>query len=133
MRPALGLWLVALAIMAGCASTPSNASTGSQGPSASVASVAKARAACVSVRKVRQQYGSTILSDSPAQVRVNARTWSDAISRAARGVADETLRTALLGLADVVRAWADRPPDRSALRGYQNDLDVACRPYLSAS
>lgn len=133
MRAALALWLVALTAAGGCAAGASSVANAADSPTPTVDVRANGRAACLAVRKASDEYGNDILALSGAQLQLKTREWSDQIGRAARGADDMTLRSTLLSLADVVRAWADRPPDNTSVRGFRNDLDVACRPYLAAA
>jgi hypothetical protein len=131
MRAALGLWLVVLAA-AGCTSGSASPPDppGTHRPSAEVQ--ANGRTACLAVRKASTTYSAGILSASNGQLTAKTRQWSTAISKAARDVMDTTLRIQLLSLADVVRTWADRPPDKAAMSGFQNDMQSACRPFLNS-
>ncbi|MEN3309777.1 MAG: hypothetical protein V7603_5979 [Micromonosporaceae bacterium] len=134
MRAQIGLLLVALTAAAGCAaSTPSAAADTTDSPIPATDVRANGRAACVAVRKVTDTYAGDILGFSGERLTTRTQQWSAAIGRAARGADDTVLRTALLSLADVVRGWAVRPPDRTKIRGFQNDLEVACRPFLTNS
>jgi hypothetical protein len=128
MRAHIGLVLVTMTAVAGCGSAPSHNSGRNSAPPADRAN---GRAACLAVQKATDTYGTDILSVSDEERTGKTQAWSGAISKAARGVDDTRLRATLLSLADVVRGWAVRPPDRTAVRGFQNDLGVACHPYLS--
>jgi hypothetical protein len=134
MRAAIGLLCVALTAVAGCAaSTPRAAAETAESPVPSVDVLANGRAACQAVKKSSDTYGAGILELSGDRLTRRTQQWSAAISKAARGADDATLRTALGSLADVVRAWSVRPPDRTKVRGLQHDLDVACRPFLTGA
>jgi hypothetical protein len=134
MRARIGLLLVALTAMAGCATgTPSASAATGDSSTPSVDVLANGRASCQAVRKVTDANAGDILVVSGQRLVQRTKEWSAEISRAARVTQDTTLRTALLSLADVVRGWAVRPPDRTGVRGFQNDLQVACRPFLTAA
>jgi hypothetical protein len=135
MRARIGLLFVALTATAGCAAgTPSAAAgTTGEGHVPSIDVLANGRIACQAVKKTSDAYVKDVLQLSGEQLGQRTQVWSAAITRAARGANDDTLRTALQGLADVVRGWAVRPPDRTGVRGFQHDLDMACRSYLTTS
>src|SRR5262245_7102265 len=132
MRAQIGLSLAVVTLVGCSVGTPSKASeTGSRVPS--VDARANGRTACLAVQKAAVGYGTDILNLSGSELTAKTKEWSSQISRTARNVNDTMLRTALLSLADVVRGWATRPPDRTAVRGFQYDLNVACHPYLTAA
>jgi hypothetical protein len=135
MRPQIGLLFVALTAVAGCAASTPSAAAGTTGesPVPSLDVLANGRAACQTVSTTSNNNVKDILQLSGDRLGQRTQVWAAAITKAARGADDMTLRTALLGLADVVRGWALRPPDRSGVRGFQHDLQVACRPYLTSA
>jgi len=135
MRAPVALLLFVLLAVAGCATTtsPVSADPGTAATSPTVDVRENGRSACLAVRKVADVLSANVLSMNNGQLAAKAPGWAGTISQAGRGAADPTLQTSLLSLADVVRGWATRAPDRTSLRGFQNDLQVACRPYLSGS
>jgi hypothetical protein len=125
------LWIATLVLTVGCspgAATPPGAG---DGPTPSVDILANGRKACQTVQSSVDTYGIQIIAASDKARPAMAQKWSGTINAAAHDVDDSTLRIALLGLADVVRGWAVRPPDRSGVNGLRHDLTVACRPYLN--
>jgi hypothetical protein len=132
MRAAIALSLGILATVAGCTSgtPPPNSNLGT---SASVDAFANGRSACRAIQKANDKYGRDIVTAGNEDVIRRSQLWSAENSKAAQTVQDAKLRATLFGLADVVRAWGKRAPDRTAWRGYQNDFDVACHQYLTNS
>ena len=133
MRAPIALSLGILTTVAGCTSgtPPPNSDSGS--PAASADAFANGRSACLAIRKANDKYGRNIVTAGKEDVIRRSQQWAAETGKAAQTVRDAELRTTLLGLADVVRAWGKHLPDRAALLGYQNDFDVACRPYLTNS
>lgn len=133
MRAAIALSLGILTTVAGCTSgtQPPNSNLG--GPTASIDVFANGRSACLAIQKANDRYGRDIVTAAKGEVARRSQLWAAETGKAAQSVQDAELRTTMLGLADVVRDWGKHPPDRATWLGYQDDFNVACRPYLTGS
>jgi hypothetical protein len=128
--------LVSVAVLAsGCAaSTATSGTTDGGRPSASstVNVSANGKLACNAVRQATDRYSSSMDTATDSSRPGIAQAWAAEIGKAAQDATDSSLQAALLSLADVVRAWAARAPSKVAVTGYNNDLNVACRPYATS-
>ncbi len=140
MRARLSSLLVVLVAtggvaLAGCAASAHSGTANNTGgdPMSTSDSRANGRTVCQAVRKTSDHYLASIFDVSGDRLASQTHDWAGSLSQDARDARDSSLQTALLGLADVVRGWGSRPPDKAAVVGFQNDMDVACQPYLSDS
>jgi hypothetical protein len=124
---ALSLSLV-LAVT-GCSSQSGD---GSDGPTTG-SYTTKDIVACQAVQQANTNYLPQLAPDGESSDANILRGWVNEVNQAAVVLDDPVLKAQLLNLAQTVQDWIVRPPSKTQVEGYVDDMGRACGQYLNPS